>query len=300
MLSNNFILLAMPQNWFRIFLELRCFQCCKIFKNLVYNVLCYPCPAPGQALLRFHKNCCSSSTSRAQRRSSSGTVTSQRAPHCPLRWLPNMRRCTLVSAARSARHPVRTARHQARVAWHPSRATRHQCAWPGTQRVRPCIQLARPGIKLARPSTQCAHPDVNRPARHQQHAYVRVCAKPRSEKHDCRKSMTVTWHNVSSSRTPSLATSEGAPGKQKQNFSCDQKESRRQMSGAQSTGRASIWHSLMDSRGFHEAFSNRRREELKNMIRMTMNYENNYNYNNALQYVTIYTMKNFNTMKILL
>ena len=78
--------------------------------------------------------------------------------------------------------------HPARGAWHPAREARH----PGVQRA-------------------AGHHD---PAPNINSTHARACAKPepRAENHDGRKIMTVirAWHNVSSSRTPSTATSEGA------------------------------------------------------------------------------------------
>ena len=100
--------------------------------NIIYNISCSPSPAPGQALLGFHRNCCRSHTARAERRSSSSAAMSRRAamsrivrcdsspdsddvsfvcaatacqivPHCSRRSRPKTRRCILVCAARSSR-----------------------------------------------------------------------------------------------------------------------------------------------------------------------------------------------------
>ena len=158
MLSNNFVLLAMPQLRFKMLSS--CITMFSMLYNIVYNVSCSPSPAPGQALLGFHKNRCRSNTARPQRRSrhtsSSGAAISQHAVmsrivHCnggprrvdvPSKMLqdrPGIKRAIQrarpgMKRARPARSPASSARGPAsstrglatqRAALHESRAARH-------------------------------------------------------------------------------------------------------------------------------------------------------------------------------
>ena len=125
----------MLQFRFRIFsqclrLEIQCFQCHTILSTIL-NISCSASPEPGQALLLFHKNCCSSSTDRAERRISSGAAVSWHvamssnglalfvamADH----GRSKTRQCILACPARTSRNQARTARNQ-----HPARPMRNK------------------------------------------------------------------------------------------------------------------------------------------------------------------------------
>ena len=77
--------------------------------NIVYNVLCFPSPAPGQVLLGFHQNCCCSSTARVERHSSSGTC------------IAGVLQCSALFAAMAAQNEVSLYYCD----WH--------CRWSGSQ-----------------------------------------------------------------------------------------------------------------------------------------------------------------------
>ena len=85
---------------------------------------------------------------------------------------------------------------------HPARSARHpaHAARIGIQRAARLWHLAR-AARLRHPARVARHRHPERAARHPARATRHQCAR-----HDGRKSMTVTWQNISSSRTLSWAT----------------------------------------------------------------------------------------------
>ena len=162
--------------------------------NIIYNNSCSPSPEPGQALLLFHKKCCSSSTDRAERRISSCAAISWRVAMSSIirgdggPWAvqntpmyPCMS-CQIVPAstchqARAAQHPARTARN-----WHPARAAHARPARPrhparaALHRHPHCLACAaRHSARTARhrhPARAILHRHPARAARHRHPARV--------------------------------------------------------------------------------------------------------------------------------
>ena len=140
MWSNKFLLLAMQESRFRIVFTMLSFwnTMFSMSYNIVYNISYSPSPAPGQALLGFHKNC-SSSTARAECRSSSGAALSRRAAMSRIVRGGNSGNGGQTRADESLYVlPVRPG-----IAVH----ARHGVQLPCVQRARPCMQRARPGIQ---------------------------------------------------------------------------------------------------------------------------------------------------------
>ena len=165
--------------------------------SILYNIvlLYFPSPVPGQALLGFHEN-------------------GPKRDDVSLYVLPD---CTCVKRARFG---IKRARPSIGI----QRGPGMQRGWPGMQRARPGIgiQLARPCMQRARPASAFSARGPACSARGPASAHsasgpaCSVCAPASMPLHDGQKSITVAWRNVSSSRTPSWATSEGAPAKHNQ------------------------------------------------------------------------------------